>query len=95
MNALDEEEIDENRTCDFDNNNRNDLLDNLISDNEVLYCIKKLKNNKASGLDNIANEFLKTSAVKMLGIYVKLFNLILITGNVPSDWVMGIIQPIF
>ena len=39
-----------------------DDLENDISADEVLKCIKKLKNNKSCGYDGILNEFLKTSS---------------------------------
>jgi hypothetical protein len=65
-----------------DNNNdnlnnqgeENEILNELIIVSEVLNCIKRLKNNKACGMDNILNEFLKTSHDVMINIFVKLFN---------------------
>ena len=58
---------------------------------------KKLKEEKAYGIDNtcITNEFLKASSGKMLSIYAKLFNVILNTGFIPTDWSIGIIRPIY
>jgi hypothetical protein len=47
-------------------------------------AMKNLKNNKASGEDLIANEYLKYSFEIMSDIYVKLFNLIFDTGGSPS-----------
>ena len=57
--------------------------------------LKKLQNNKAFGVDNIINEVLKYSPLKVKEIVVKLFNLVLITGIVPTDWCIGIIVPLF
>ena len=78
-----------------DNNDENDLLNRHISDEEVLKAICKLKNNKACGHDQITNEFLKVSKGKMIHIFTKLFNLILLSGKTPEDWAIGMIKPIF
>jgi hypothetical protein len=43
---------------DFDN--LNIYLDDSITRDEILTCIKKLKNDKASGDDMIRNEFIKS-----------------------------------
>ena len=48
--------------------------------------MKNLKNNKASGEDLIANEYLKHSFEVMSDIYVKLFNLIFDKGLIPEQW---------
>ena len=61
----------------------------------ILKAIAKLKNNKACGLDIILNEYLKISVDVLAPLLVKLFNIILDTGNVPIDWTVGIIQPIY
>ena len=60
-----------------------------------MLCIKKLKNNKASGCDKIINEFLKNSADIMMPIFFKLFNLILKIGIFPEKWTTDIIIPIY
>lgn len=39
-----------------------DMLDSLFTTEEISNGIKKLKNNKASGLDSISNEIIKASA---------------------------------
>ena len=96
MNIVNEEENEEGMENDgCKNENENDFLDTPITEAEVLTCIKRLKCNKASGLDNVINEFLKNSVPKMVCLYAKLFNLILDSGKVPHDWVIGVIQPIF
>jgi len=70
-------------------------LNAQITTEEIRICIAKIKNNKACGYDRIINEFLKCSVSKMLNLYEKLFNLILKTGVIPNDWVIGIIKPIY
>ena len=64
----------------------------MIAD-EVLKCIKKLKNNKSCGYDGILNEFLKTS--KLLIAVTTLFNIVLQTGKIPHAWSIGYISPIY
>jgi hypothetical protein len=43
---------------------------------EILKCIKKHKNNKASGEDIIINEYIKATSDQFIVVYEKLFNLI-------------------
>ena len=71
------------------------LLNRPFSSAEVSKCIRKLKNGKSYGFDNILNEFIKSTEKCMLSIYVKLFNIVLQTGIVPDDWVKGMIIPLF
>ena len=47
-----------------------------ITGDEILICIKKVKNDKASGDDMIRNEFIKSTSDMFLVLYVDLFNLI-------------------
>jgi hypothetical protein len=61
----------------------------LITIDEIKSAIKNLKNNKASGEDLIANEYLKHSFEVMSDIYVKLFNLIFDKGLIPEQWLYG------
>jgi hypothetical protein len=66
-----------------------------ITEDEILCAVKNLKNNKASGYDNIVNEHIKHTIHMMMPIYCKLFNLILNTGKIPNSWSEGIILPIY
>ena len=70
-------------------------LNQPFSDIEVRMFVKNLKNNKASGIDGILNEFIKHSLDLMLPLYLKLFNKILDTGEMPEDWVKGLIIPVY
>ena len=69
--------------------------DNPVSSDEIIYCIKKLRNNKACGTDGILNEFLKATEAIFLPTFVKLFNLIIDSGIFPSAWNIGVIKPIY
>ena len=79
----------------IDLNNENEILNSQITGQEILNCIKNLKNNKSFGNDVILNEYIKSTANQMLPIYINLFNLIFDTGILPDIWLEGIIRPIY
>ena len=68
---------------------------NAITVEEIDKTIKGLRNNKASGLDIIANEYIKSTSSIFLPAYHKLFNLVLDTGILPDAWLIGVIKPIY
>ena len=79
--------------------NVNDIYTNLNTNNhlnapftsvEINKCIKLLKKKKSPGIDNVLNEYIICTKTQMLPIYVKLFNIILKTGYIPSNWSEGI-----
>ncbi len=81
-----------------DNNDRSVELEALNADcteDEVRRCLSSLKLNKACGLDQVTNEFIKCSEEKMVKTYVKLFNVILKFSVVPECWSKGMIIPIY
>jgi hypothetical protein len=55
-------------------------------------AVNKHTNGKASGDDEIINEYLKGTVNQFLPIYVKLLNLIFSSGIKPYSWVVGIIK---
>lgn len=71
------------------------ILDDIISEDEILKAIKNLHNGKAASDDFIINEFLKTTCDQLMPIYLKLFNFILDTGIIPESWLTGIIKPVY
>ena len=78
--------------------NLNENINLYISREEIFDCIKKLKNDKASGEDGIINEtteYIKSTAHQFINIYEKLFNLIFDCGIIPENWVIGKIKPIY
>lgn len=93
----------ENETSDGDDDdfekippeNINNILNSSITEDEIICAMKNLKNNKASGYDNIVNEHITHAIHVMMPIYCKLFNLILNTGKIPNSWSEGIILPIY
>ena len=62
---------------------------------KIKIAIKKIINNKASGVDNVLNEFIKYCHVDCLKLLVDYFNIILDTGMVPTEWCLGIIYPLY
>ena len=51
---------------------KNKLLKLNFTKEEIRLCIKKLENNKASGCDQVINDFLKNSADIKKPIFLKL-----------------------
>lgn len=62
---------------------------------DIQRLIKKLKNGKSPGSDNIIAEYLKNSPETLVETLTNLFNLVLKTGVVPSNWCTGVIIPLF
>ena len=54
--------------------------------------MKKLKNNKATGVDGIPGEFYKFATEELVLPLHTIFNYILEKGDYPSQWVEGIIN---
>lgn len=79
----------------LNNTESNGILNDGITENEVLCAVKLLKNNKAPGADHIINEYIVATIDIVLPVYVKLFNIILDSGKVPDVWLTGIIKPIY
>ena len=57
-----------------------EITNKEISIKEISEHIRKLKNNKATGMDNIMNEMLKSSNTETLELLYALFNRILTEG---------------
>ena len=65
------------------NNLDSGMLNCEISEYEIMKWLKKLKNGKCPGIDEIMNEYIKVSCSTFMPIYFKLFNLILESGHIP------------
>ena len=65
-----------------------------ISLEEVKKAIKQLKNNKAPGEDGLFPEIFKVEEDRLEMILTRLFNMIWVTGVLPSDWKKGVIVKI-
>ena len=85
----------ENEDINLDPSQNNEILNSRITQEEILRCIQRLNNGKASGLDSILNEHIKCSSHIFLPLYEQLFNTILDTGFFPDQWTTGSIHPIY
>ena len=71
-------------------------LNEPISADKILKCISNLKNSKASSsIDNILNEYIKSTKDILFSLYIFLFNSMLDTGYMPESWLKGSINPIY
>jgi hypothetical protein len=61
------------------------ILNDEITEEEVLDAIKNLKNNKSPALDTILNEYFKNSTPELTQIYCKIYNIVLNTGIVQEN----------
>ena len=77
------------------NQSENSIINMAFTFEEISKTIRNLKNNKACGIDNIINEYLKNSPVEMLELVVQMFNTVLETSIVPTTWCIGMIQPLY
>ena len=75
-------------------NNLNIEINGHITSEEILHCVKNLKNEKACGDDIIKNEYIKSSIDVFSPVYLKLFNCIFDSGIIPESWLTGNVKPI-
>ena len=54
-----------------------------------------MKNNKACGGDLILNEILKHAIVKLMPVFVRIFNIVFHSGIAPDNWSEGYVCPIY
>ena len=95
MPTRDEEHFNKEHVDNVNFEQLNEGINTYISQEEILCCIKKLKNNKASGDDHIINEYIKSTSGLFLPIYETIFNLIFETVFLPDIWQIGSIKPIY
>ncbi len=70
-------------------------LNREIDHSEIIKAINSLKNNKASGIDNIPAEMIKCTKHIMLPTYHKLFNASFSSGQYPQLWNTGLLTPLY
>ena len=96
---LGNKQADANTSTDFDpiliDRSANDELNVNFTTKEIADVIKTLKNNKACGIDMIRNEFIKNCSKDVIEVITNLFNLILDSGVIPTNWCLGIIIPLY
>ena len=62
---------------------------------EVLEALSKLKCWKASGVDGVKAEYLKSAGYVCAEWMVRLLNVCLSSGSVPNEWKIGCIVPLY
>ncbi len=71
------------------------IHNDLTTSAEIRRCIGKLKIGKCLGNNNTVNEYVKCTQDLLCTLYVKLFHKILDTGVSPSEWLTGVIIPLY
>ena len=69
-------------------------LDCPVSEEEVTESIRKLKQGKTSGLDNVLAEMLKSAGALLTPFLTECFNEIFKSGSYPDTWTRAVIVPI-
>ena len=76
-------------------NQENGILDYEISSEEINDASPILKLGKSHGIDNVCNEMIKPLVDNYPELLRLLFNLVLKTGIMIPEWILGLIVPIF
>jgi hypothetical protein len=71
-----------------------DLLNNLFTEEEIKNGLSKLKPKKASGVDGLPAETLKSATEILSYPLTLLFNYILVKQEYPIDWAIGLLSPL-
>ena len=66
-----------------------------ISEAEVTTAVKRFKSVKACGEYNIINEMIRAFSEDHLHMLTQIFNVVLLSGHIPHDWLIRIIKPIY
>ena len=66
-----------------------------VSMKEVLEALCELKCGKACGVDGVKAEYLKCAGYVCAEWMVRLLNVCMSSGRVPSEWKMGCIVPLY
>jgi len=69
-------------------------LNNVITTEEILKCIKDMSNGKAAGIDGVVVEMLKSSSHTIVPFLKHLYNAVLTSGNFPAQWCQAVLVPI-
>ena len=84
--------------CDTQDHLIHDDLDSFlnvpVSKDEINLVLKKLKNRKAAGLDQLSNEMIKTFGSLYTEFLSKLFSKILHEHKFPTLWITGLLLPV-
>src|SRR5678815_2201343 len=82
--------------CVFDGTRRNRYFgDEVISKEEEMGRVRKLKNGKSAGIDEITGEMIKNGGKMVIDWILKLYNKAFMEGIVPRDWRRAVIVPLY
>ena len=70
-------------------------LNDVISFEELCMAIKSMKSRKSPGVDGISAEVYKALPDHLVNLLTEMFNEILVTGEYPASWLVGLICPIY
>ena len=70
------------------------IEDGNITREEIVSALRKTKNNKAPGIDNITSEMLKADLATSVAWLKRLFDKIWLEEKTPSEWSKGIVVTI-
>ena len=73
----------------------NDILDRKFTLQEIDSAVKHLKNGKATGSDDIRNEYISYEKQQLKSVLKILINEIYDNGIYPEQWSSGIIVPVY
>ena len=71
------------------------ILNRNFTEDEILSCIKSLKNKKSPGIDSIPGEFIKCNAEYMVSDITLLFNYFIERREFPESWAEGLRNAIY
>ena len=95
LNEAGDENQEDDSGLNIDMEYNTEVLNSPITKDEIVVAANSLKKKKASGVDNVKNEYIKHSINKLGDAYLKLFNKVIETGNVPDEWGIGLIKPLY
>ena len=79
----------------MDDNQDLHLNSEISATQEISDAIKRLKNGKSPGRDNVLNEILKSGEEYLITPLKRLFNIVFASNHFPEEWSYGFIIPIF
>ena len=92
---VDDDDVFTDDTTNDEEDEENDVLNAVITKEEILLALRKLKCKKAAGPDGIIGELLKNSGVIIVDYFVVFFNALFDRGLFPDSWTESVILPLY
>ena len=83
------------RVCEMPCSVRRAEEEKEVKEEEVMAALKKMKTGKSAGKDEITIEMMRAAGKAGVGWLTRLFNLCYGQGEIPEDWRLGMIVPIW